>query len=503
MGLNARVSGWGVRQFLMARDYIPVDRDQLFLVPPDMREWLPEGHLVWWLLAVVERLDTTELHRRRRRGGQGRAGYDPDMLLALLIYAYCTKVRSSRQIERCCETDVAYRVICAGRIPDHSTIARFRQDHAGLARRLFLEVLEICAEAGLAQVGVVALDGTKIAANASRDANRSRARLEADIAAMFDQARDLDDDEDDRFGDRRGDELPAELADAGARKARLQAALDKLNERHARRRSRRDPAQVWAARVAITEERLVAARQRWAARQAAKIPGRGMPARYREGKEVARVEAALARARAKAATAAAAPAARTAQVNVTDPDSRLMPTANGWVQGYNAQAAVNEIGIIVAAEVFDDPNDVELFTPMLDALQRTATVTGPVGVILADAGYSSTKNLTAPGPTRLIATTSAAKTRRDDQPASRGPAPEEASPLEAMRHALRTPEGRRLYKQRSWTIEPGFGNLKTNLGFNRFSRRGHPAAQAEWQLITAAANLLKLHRWHPGAIRLT
>jgi transposase len=495
----------------MARGYIPVDRDQQFLIAPDMREWLGEKHLVWWLLAVVDRLDTSGLHRSRRRGGAGRAGYDPDMLLALLIYAYCTKVRSSRQIERLCETDVAYRVICAQRAPDHSTIARFRQEHAPLARRLFADVLEICAAAGLAQVGVVAIDGTKIAANASRDANRSRARVEAEIdaervrlegeiAVMFDQAQAVDDDEGDRYGGRRGDEMPAGLADPEGRQARLQAALDKLNQRDARR-VRRDSAQAWTARVAFWERRVAQERQRWAAHRASLIPGRGgMPPRYRYGQREARAQGRLQGAKAKAA--AAEKSSRPGQVNVTDPDSRLMPTANGWVQGYNAQAAINETGIILAAEVFDDPNDINLYAPMIAALADTETVTGPVGVVLADAGYCSAKNLTAPGPTRLIATTNA-KTTRAGRAATSGPPPADASPMQAMNHTLRTPEGRRLYTQRSWTVEPGFGNLKTNLGFTRFSRRGHRAAQAEWHLITAVANLLKLHRWHPAAIRLT
>jgi hypothetical protein len=171
------------------------------------------------------------------------------------------------------------------------------------------------------------------------------------------------------------------------------------------------------------------------------------------------------------------------------------------VQGYNAQAAINEIGIICAAEVFAEPNDRPLFAPMLDALHQTAHSTGPVGVVLADAGYCSIANLTAAGPTRLIATTAARKVRADTA-ATAGPPPADAGPIEAMTHTLRTPEGRRLYKQRSWTVEPGFGNLKTNLGFTRFSRRGLPAAQAEWHLITAAANLRKLHRWHPRAIRM-
>lgn len=461
-----------------------------------MREWLPKHHLVWWLLSVVERLDTSALHRRRRRGGRGRAGYDPDMLLALLVYAYCTKVRSSRQIERLCETDVAYRVICAGQVPDHSTIARFRQEQAGVAARLFADVLEICAQAGLAQVGVVAVDGTKIAANASRDANRTRQWLETQIADMFAQAQGVDEDEDDRFGDRRGDELPAELADPAARQARLQAALDQLNQREARRArpSKRD---TWAARVAYHEGRVEEERRRWRAHRAGLRAGRGMPPRYREGQGVARAQARLAAARAKAAAAAAEH--RPTQVNVTDPDSRLQPTANGWVQGYNAQAAINHIGIIVAAEVFDDANDVDLFAPMLDALAQTAAHTGPVGVVLADAGYCSARNLSLPGPHRLIATTSAAKTRRQS-PSPADQARTRSAALQAMNQALATPEGRRLYKQRSWTVEPGFGHLKTNLGFTRFSRRGLAAVRAEWQLITAAANLLKLHHWHPGAI---
>jgi transposase len=495
--VGGRVGGVGVGEFCMARGYIPVDRGQQFLIAPDMREWLPENHLVWWLLAVVERLDTRALHRRRRRGGQGRAGYDPDMLLALLVYAYCTKVRSSRHIERLCETDVAFRVICAGRGPDHSTIARFRQEQAKVAAELFADVLEICAQAGLARVGVVAVDGTKIAANASRDANRTRRWLEGQIAEMFEQAQSVDEDEDDRFGDRRGDELPDELADPEARRARLQAALDKLNERQAGPGRPSSP-QRWAKRVAYHEARVEEQRRLWRAYRAGLKTPRG-PAPRLEGKMVARSQARLAAAKTKA-QAAAAGQDRPAQVNLTDPDSRLQPTANGWVQGYNARAAINETGIIVAADVFDNPNDSNLFAPMLDALAAAATLTGPVGVVLADAGYCSAQNLSRPGPHRLIATTSGAKTRRQPPPPTRGRAPAGSSPTQAMNHALATPEGRRLYKQRSWTVEPGFGNIKTNLGFTRFSRRGLDAVKAEWHLITAAANLLKLHRWHPGAI---
>ena len=219
-------------------------------------------------------------------------------------------MRSSRQIERLCETDVAFRVISAGRPPDHSTIARFRQEHALLARRLFVDMLEICAEAALAQVGVVSVDGTKIAADASRDANRSRARLESEIKGMFNQAQSVDDDEDDRHGDRRGDELPEALADPEGRKARLQAALDKLNARDASGGAA-GRAGVWNARVAHHENRVIEERQRWAAHRASRIPGRGMPPRYpygqREAQAQARLDAIRAKAEALTAEAAATP----------------------------------------------------------------------------------------------------------------------------------------------------------------------------------------------------
>jgi transposase len=488
----------------MAKGYIPVNRDQQFLFPPDIRDWLGKDHFVWWLLDVVAGLDTKELHKLRRRGAQGRTGYDPDMLLALLLYAYTHKVRSSREIERLCQTDVAFRVICGGNFPDHTTIARFRQDQAPLCGKLFAQVLELCAAAGLAQVGVVALDGTKLAANASKGANRSRAqleaqraKLEAEIQEMFAQAQAADDDEDERFGPPRGDELPAGLASAAGRKAAIDAALAALAEREGRHRPNKP--QVWRARAGRYEQALPAARAAWAAHQATKCPT-GRPPRYPQGQQVARLEAKLARAQAKAAAAGQA-AANRAQVNLTDPDSRLMPTPGGWAQAYNAQAVVNYVGIILAAEVSCDPGDMALFRPMVARLAQAGDVIGPVGVVLADAGYCSEANLAAPGPVRLIAVKKDRRTRADRATTS-GPAPAGLSRRAAMEHAMRTPEGRHLYKQRSWTVEPSFGNLKHNMGFSRFSRRGREAAGAEWHLVTAGANLLKLFRYYPAAVRV-
>src|SRR6202034_3563202 len=213
----------------MAFSYRRVDRSQPFLLPPDMRDWLPEGHLVWFVLDVVARVDTQALHAAHPNDGVGRRAYDPDMLLALLVYAYCSGVRSSRTIERLCEVNVAYRVICAGDRPDHTTIARFRQAHEVMAQRLFVDVLAICAAAGLAKVGVVAVDGTKMAGDASLNANRSRAQVEAEVAEMFAQAEADDTEEGRLFGDARGDELPEELSDPRRRSARLDHALAVLD----------------------------------------------------------------------------------------------------------------------------------------------------------------------------------------------------------------------------------------------------------------------------------
>jgi hypothetical protein len=215
---------------------------------------------------------------------------------------------------------------------------------------------------------------------------------------------------------------------------------------------------------------------------------------------VARLEKSLARAQAKAKATGQAQANH-AQVNLTDPDSRLMTTPAGWAQAYNAQAVVNGVGVFVAADVSCDPNDMGLFRPMVARLARAEDVLGPVGVVLADAGYCSEANLAAPGPVRLIAVKKDRRTRADRTTTS-GPAPEGLSRRAAMEHAMRTPEGRHLYKQRSWTVEPSFGNLKHNLGFQRFSRRGREAARAEWHLVTAGANLLKLFRYYPAAVRL-
>jgi transposase len=219
---------WG-----MARGYVSgFDLDQAELVPATPRERLPEGHVAWFVDDVVAALDTAAFHERRRVGGRGRAGYDPDRLLALLLYAYCQGVRSSRRIEALCEVDVAFEVLARGAVPDHSTIARFRAEHAAAIEDLFVQVLALCARAGLARLGVVALDGTKLAADASRFGNRSERALRSEVAAILAEAAETDAAEDRLFGEARGDELPAALARPGGRVARLRACLADIEASH-------------------------------------------------------------------------------------------------------------------------------------------------------------------------------------------------------------------------------------------------------------------------------
>ena len=212
----------------MALGYRRVDRDQQFLLPPDIREWLPESHLVWFVIESVEQLDTSGFHERSVLGGVGRAGFDPEMLLMLLVYGYAQGVRSARQIARLCEVDVVFRVICAQDAPEHSTISRFRVAHEDAFVRLFAQVLELAAQAGLGCFGTVAVDGFKVAANASIDANRDEGWLREQAGRIVVEAAVVDAAEDVEFGDARGDELPPELTDATTRRAKIRAALEEL-----------------------------------------------------------------------------------------------------------------------------------------------------------------------------------------------------------------------------------------------------------------------------------
>lgn len=510
-------SGGRERFESMANQYVVADRDQLFLLPPAMRDWLPENHLVWFVLDVLDAIDTDKFHGRYVQAGPGRPAYHPDQMLALLIYAYSNGVRSSRQIQRLCASDVAYRVVCADKIPDHATIARFRAEHQAAFKEVFVEVLRLCAAAGLASLGTVAIDGTKIAGNAALGANREAEWVRAEVERILREADETDTKERTLFGRRAGNELPPELARRSSRLAHLQAAQAELQARQARveveaaertaadraaaeegllrkgKKPKKDPyTELVRARIDVEVYRQRAAER--AARRARNPHARQPnPGNQREQRLL------QAEARLQAAEAAVAEADKTAKVNVTDPQSRVMHNQAGYLQGYNAQAAVNQRQIVLANAVTQECNDYYQFVPMLGSVQRNARlvgIAGPVGQVLADAGYWSEDNATALGPDRLIATTKNHKQRQAARElgVAVGPPPADASPLEAMEHRLRTAEGAAAYAMRSQTVEPVFGTIKEALGFRRFARRGLAAAQSEWNLVCATHNLLKLAR---------
>jgi transposase len=544
----------------VAKGYRRVARDQLFLLPPDMREWLPADHPVHLVIGVVaDHLDTSAFHAGRKLGGAGAAGFDPDMLVTLLIWAYANRVTSSRRIEALCRTDVAFRLICAGDVPDHVTIARFRAGFAGAVPGLFAQVLVLCARLGMGKLGMVALDGTKVAASASKSANRGEGglrRLAAEMAAAHAAA---DAAEDEAFGPGvRGDEVPAAVASprtaaaAADRAARISKALAELQaEREAAEKEQagRDAkAQAYlgdvragkgrtggipaAAQVAAALARLeqagqaqrdkLAAWQRQrdeeAAGRARRGPGGRKPLPPEAHARVARARAALEKARAKAGEAGAAAAGKPGPVrNLTDPDSRLMPARGGFIQGYNAQNVTSADGLIIATELTADPADTAWLKPMMARAQDAAALItasqpgasqpgrggtgehdtgddggppGPVGLLLADAGYCSEDNLTCDGPDRLIATGK----RRDIERAARHAGPGGGpgkSATQAMAERLKTEDGIAAYRHRGHIAETPHGHIKHNMGFRQLSLRGKDKAAAEWRFAATVHNLLK------------
>jgi transposase len=453
----------------MAQNFLPCDRDQELLLAPNMREWLPEDHLAWFVIEAVTELDLGPFYASYRADGHGAAAHDPQMMVALTLYAYATGERSSRRIERRLREDVAFRVIAAGQMPDHATIARFRARHTDALAALFTGVLGLCAKAGLASAAVVAVDGTKVAADASGHQTKDHEEIAREILA---EAGRIDAAEDELYGDRRGDELPEELATHGGRKAWIREAL-----RRQREEREADPEPVPRGRA----ERLELCRRRLAADHRTEV---GAHRDY----DAARA----AHPRGRPPRPAEPPAAPEGRVNTTDPDSRRMRSPHGFLQGYNAQAVTNGHQVVIAAEVLTEGNDSEALAPMLDLaaseLERAGSAERP-GIVLADAGYWSTAQIdrVRGGPTvPLVAV---------DADARAGPRPDRSGgPYEFMRGALRTPTGTDLYRRRKWMVEPVFADIKFNRRAGRFRRRGLAAVRSEWRLLTATHNLLKLHR---------
>jgi len=442
----------------MAYNFRVCDRDQAFLLPPDLRDWLPADHLAWFVLDVVDQLDLGPFLKAYRADGHGRAAYAPRMLLAVLLYGYCTGIRSSRQIERRCHEDIAFRVLSGNSAPDHVTIARFRVRHEQALAGLLVQSLKLCAAAGMVRLGLVALDGTKVEANAAAAANRTHAHLEAQVAELLAQAAEADQVED-RDCDGGGHELPQELAGRAERLARLQHAKALLEAEAATRQQR------YQQRVA---ELAAAARAR------GQRPRAHIRPRRRDE----------------------APNPK-ATVNITDPDSRFVHGNGRTVQGYNAQAAATCEQVVVAAELTQQANDLQQLIPMLAAIRTTLAAAGigdRVQRLAADSGYWSITNVSAPNAPELLIPP--ARHGRHGKPRKDGkPSESKSDHLRAVMGAkLSSAQGKACYAQRSRTIEPVFGQVKTLQGGGRFMRRGLRACRAEWKLLCGTHNLLKLWR---------
>src|SRR3954453_23435179 len=357
----------------MGQNFIACDREQELLLPPSLSEWLPEDHLVWFVIDAVGERDLAAFYSAYRHDGHGRPAHDPALIVALLLYSYARGERSSRRIERRCFEDVAMRVICANQTPDHTTIARFRQRHEAAIAALFGEVLALCAEAGLVEVGVVAVDGTKVHANASHHASRDYEQIAAEI---LEDAAAVDAAEDERFGDRRGDELPAELATTQGRRGWLREAkrrLDQQRAAEARPIPRSRPERLRESKRRLKQEHAVECQ---ANADYEAYRARGV---MKDGRRFGRPP--------NPRTTPETPAGK---INVSDPDSLNVKTSRGWVQGYNAQAVCNENQIVVAAEVNADSPDFGHLEPMIapgDRELRAAGIAEVPGAVLADAGY--------------------------------------------------------------------------------------------------------------------
>jgi transposase len=503
----------------MAHNFIACDREQAFLLPPSLREWLPEDHLAWFVIEAVEAMDLGEFYADYRSDGHGRAAYEPSMMVALLLYAYATEQRSARAIERHCRQDVAYRVICANRVPDHATIARFVCRHEAALGGLFGSVLALCARAGLVVAGVVAIDGTKLVANASREANLDYERIAREILA---EAKATDEAEDELFGEARGDELPEELQTREGRRRWLAEAKRELESGQAAspetafEQPADEPALMPRGRAIDQGRRgwLRDARQRLderREREARPVP-RSRQARLAESRRRLQEELEAERSANEAYEAYRArgisrdgrrfgggppsphqvPDIPAGKINTTDPDSRLLKAPGiGYVQGYNAQATVNEKQIVLAAEISVDSPDFGHLEPMIDAtaceLER-AGITDSPQVVVADTGYwhhEQMDSLAGDGIQVLIPPD--AGKRNSARPGWQG------GRYEWMRTVLATELGQRLYRKRSQTVEPMFGHTKHNRAMSRFHRRGRSAVRTEWRLIAATHNPTKLH----------
>jgi transposase len=433
----------------MPKGYRPYLPDQDLLLPPSLREWLAEDHLVYFVSDVVDQLDLSAMHAVYGEERRGQPPYDPRLMTKLLVYGYCTGVFSSRRIQKRLREDIPFKVLAAGNEPDFRTISDFRKIHIGTLPGLFEQVLEMALESGAIKLGRVSLDGTKVKANASKHKAMSYGRmqekqqqLQEEVQQLLAQAEAADEEEDRRHGNQRGDELPEELRRRETRLAKIKMAK-KVVEQRAREKA--------AAAGKNTEE-----------------AKRAKP----DDKD---------------------------QYNFTDPESRIMKGGDGFVQGYNAQAAVEPARmLIVGQSVTEAANDKEQLKPMVEVIEQQAGQR-PEG-ILADSGYCSDRNLeyleSAGQPERTIEgfiATGKQKHGEHRLPAQRGPLPKGATRVERMHRKLRTKAGKAIYAARKCVVEPVFGQIKQARGFRQFLLRGKEKVKGEWALVCLTHNILRLY----------
>jgi transposase len=458
----------------MGQNFYPDAIDQTLLFPPSLHDWLPEGHLARFLVDVVSALDLSAIYESyEEKDGRGQAAYAPEMMVRLLLYGYATGVYSSRRIQKRTFEDLAFRYLSGDQHPDHATIAEFRKRHLEALSGLFTQALLLCEKAGLVKLGHVAIDGTKIKANASKHKamsykrmNETEARLQQEIGALLAAAEKTDAEEDAQYGkDRRGDELPDELQRRESRLQKIQEAKAAL-ESEAREKAEQERAEV---------ERKLAERDEEAKRTGKKKGGRKPEP---PDPDKARPDDA-------------------AQRNFTDPESRIMPDGankGSFAQAYNAQIAVDsQSQVIVAAEVTQETNDKKQLIPMLARI--AANLGHKPEKVSADTGYFSEANVTGESVKDVDLYVATGRDKHDNTAGTcSDPPPAGAPAKEAMRHKLRTKAGRAVYKMRKAIVEPVFGQIKEQRGFRRFSLRGKEKVSREWKLVCAASNLLKLFR---------
>ncbi len=427
----------------MSGQYKTYDPDQLFLLPPSLKEWLPESHLAYFVSDVVNELDLSEIEKTYSTRLQGQPPYHPAMMVKLLFYAYCMGIPSSRKIEKETYEHIAFRILAAGHHPDHDTIADFRKSHLGALKGFFLQILLLCKEAKLVKLGHVALDGTKMKANASKHKAMSYGRmgekegeLEHEVEELLRRAESVDAEEDQRYGKgTRGDELPEELQFREKRLAKIREAKKALEERIAKET---EPSQ---------------------------------KEKHPKPKD---------------------------QINFTDPESRIMKDSatKGFIQGYNAQAAVEATSrIIVAADVTIQSNDKKQLSPMIAQVKENCNAVPKE--LSADAGYYSEDNVAYVQGKGIHPLIPPGNTRHTDakRASARGRIPKHLSVMERMERLLRTKKGKKAYAKRKETVEPVFGQIKEIRGFRQFLLRGLDNVKGEWQLICLTHNLLKMYRW--------